>query len=254
MDTTILRKAGLTDSQAKGYLALIERGQLTPTELAVATNETRTNAYAIADKLVDLGLATKQSGAKNTYTPESPARLKQLLIAKQRALKAANDELAGLLPSLLSTYRLTTDKPGVLYLEGIDSLRLIYDDIINTGDTLKIFPSAHDNDDPDVSNMINSQIKRQRSAMIRTETLLRSEIFKSTGVQNDDLFEARPATFQALDAQIMIYGNNIAMTTFRNGIVSTIITNEQITETFRQLFLALWRTPTDQTEARTSPK
>ena len=38
-DTTILRKAGLTESQAKGYLALIEHGQLTPVELAEKTGE-----------------------------------------------------------------------------------------------------------------------------------------------------------------------------------------------------------------------
>ena len=51
----IIRKAGLTESQAKGYLALIEHGMLTPTELADHTSESRTNAYMICEKLEKLG-------------------------------------------------------------------------------------------------------------------------------------------------------------------------------------------------------
>jgi len=240
MDTSVLRKAGLTESQAKGYLALVEHGALTPTELAEHTGETRTNAYAIADKLVELGLATKANSPKNTYEAESPAKLKQLLISKQHAIKAASDELAGLLPQLMSVYRLTNNRPGVLYLEGIDSLRLIYDDIIKTGQTLRIFPSAHDRDDPEITAAIDRQIDRQRKASIKTESLIRQEVFAQfTGAQ-DDLFEARPAAFGELETQILLYGDNVAMTTFQNGVVSTIITSPLIAQTFEQLFATLW--------------
>ena len=63
-DTTILRKAGLTESQAKGYLALIEHGSLSPVELAEKTGETRTNGYMICEKLEKLGLATKKDDKK----------------------------------------------------------------------------------------------------------------------------------------------------------------------------------------------
>lgn len=238
MDTTILRKAGLTESQAKGYLTLIEHGSLTPADLAAKTGETRTNAYAIADKLVQLGLAVRTDTGKTTYTPESPSHLKQLLIVKQKQLKVATDELSGLLPQLLSTYRLTTDKPGVIYLEGIDSLHQVYDDIIRTGDTLRIFPSIHDRDDPAIATMIDQQITRQRKAGIKTEVLLRRDIFDAH--YNDELFEARPSTFGPLDTQIMVYGPNVALTTFGNGVITTTMTNPMIAQTFRQLFAAQW--------------
>ena len=50
-DTNILQKAGLTESQAKGYLALIKNGALSPVELAKKTDESRTNGYMICEKL-----------------------------------------------------------------------------------------------------------------------------------------------------------------------------------------------------------
>lgn len=241
MDTSILRKAGLTDSQAKGYLALIEHGALTPTELALKTGETRTNAYALADKLVELQLATKADTPKATYVPESPTKLKQLLVSRQRELKTIDTELSALLPNLLSTYRLTTDKPGVLYLEGAGSLYQIYDDIIKTGETVHIFPSHYDRDDPEISTVIDEQIARQRAAHIKTEVLVKRQSLAEVSSHNDDLFEARPADFEPLDTQILIYGNNVAITTFRSGVVTTVITSPPISKTFRQIFTAMWK-------------
>ena len=242
-DTTILRKAGLTESQAKGYLALIEHGTLSPVDLAEKTGESRTNGYMICEKLEKLGLATKKDESKSLYSPESPAKLKQLLITRQKELKSADSALSGIMPDLLSTFRLTIDKPGVLYLDGIDSLKRVYDDIIMTGDTLRIFPSVHDRDDPEIASMIDKQITRQRKAGIKTETLLRHETYGQISVSNDDLFEARPAPFVALDAQIMIYGDNVAISTFRNGIVTSIVTSPPVAETFRQLFYGYWNHP-----------
>lgn len=239
-DTTILRKAGLTESQAKGYLALIQHGALTPAELAEKTGETRTNGYMICEKLEQLGLATKKDGRKAVYMPESPTRLKQLLINRQKRLKEADTQLAGILPTLLSTYRLATDKPGTIYLEGTDSLKRVYDDIIQTGETIHIFPSSYDRDDPETAAMIDSQIKRQRAANIKTEVLLRQDIFDQLSDTDNSLFEARPTTLGALDAQIIIYGDNIAITTFRSGVVTTIITSTPIADTFRQLFANQW--------------
>lgn len=238
VDTSILQRAGLTLSQAKGYLALIEHGELTPAELASKTGETRTNGYMVCERLEQLGLASKSDHKKTTYLPESPTQLKQLLLTQQKQLKSASDELSSLLPRLTSTYRLITDKPGVVYLEGVDSLKSVYDDIIATNDTLRIFPSAHDRDNPAIAAMIDQQIARQRTAGIKTEVLLRKESL--AGVTNDELFEARLSHIGALDAQVMMYGPNVAITTFGEGVVTTVLTNQAIADTIRQLFAAQW--------------
>jgi len=240
MDTSILMRAGLTDSQAKGYLALIQHGALTATELATYTDETRTNAYAIADKLVELNLALKSDQGKTTYEPASPTQLKQLLINKQRELKAADSEISSIIPSLMATYRLTTDRPGVLQLEGADAIKQVYDDIIKTGETIHVFPSALDRDQPEVAALIDQQIKRQRAAGIKTKSLIRASAYADFENKKDELFEARPADFDKLDTQIIVYGDNVAMTTFGEGAVTTVLTSPQAAQTFNQIFAALW--------------
>lgn len=74
----MLRKAGLTESQAKGYLALIQHGQPTPVELAERTGGSPTNGYMLCKKLASLSLATKKDGPRAIYSPENPSRLRQI--------------------------------------------------------------------------------------------------------------------------------------------------------------------------------
>jgi sugar-specific transcriptional regulator TrmB len=246
MDTTILRKAGLTESQAKGYLALIEHGELSPVELAKITGEGRTNGYMICDKLEKLGLAEK-SRVNNTYIPENPVRLKQLLISQQKALRDTNAELATILPSLLSTFRLVTDKPGVLHLEGTESLKTLYDDIIKTEDTLLIFSSTEGGKDTEISQMTERQTERQRKAHIKTKMLVPPDVLEHYVVEDNSLFETRSAPYSALETQIIVYGPNVAMTTFNNGITTMIITSEPVAGTFKNLFEGLWSLQLDTT-------
>ncbi len=250
MDTVTLRKIGLTESQAKGYLALVENGSLTPTQLAEVAGETRTNAYAVCDKLVQLGLAEATEASKSSYRALSPSRLKQILIQKQKKLKETDNELSGVLPSLLSLYRLTNDQPGVLYLEGVDSLELDYDDIIKTGDTLLIFPCSEDRNDPKISDMIDKQILRQRKAKIKTKTLISSDEYEQFKAHQDELFDVRRGNFGSLDAQIMIFGPNVAITTYKTGIVTTIITSPMVAQTLRQLFQAAWDSDQPASESK----
>lgn len=80
MNENLLINLGLNPTQAKAYLALVRHGSLTPPELAKRTGETRTNAYTILDKLVELGLAKKEDYKKKLrYRVENPVALEKLV-------------------------------------------------------------------------------------------------------------------------------------------------------------------------------
>lgn len=238
MNQDALQQAGLTINQANAYVALLKSGALSPAVLAEKINETRTNSYAICAKLEELQLVKKVDAKKTQYIAESPINVKKLLIEKQKALKKADVALASVLPELLSTYKLTNDQPGVLYLEGTDSLQKIYDDLIFTGEPLYIFPSALDRKDAEVARMIDSQIARQRTANIKTHMLIRPEVAEN--FTPDELLEIRTAPLEPLEAQIMIFGPNVVTTTFNQGVVSTVLTSSLVAATFLKIFQALW--------------
>ena len=110
VDTAILRKAGLTESQAKGYLALIENGELSPVELAEKTGESRTNGYMICERLEKLGLATKKDGQKaGFYAQRVHEFTEALFIQNQITLNPAQQKVVDQMSDVI--YNQEVNKP-----------------------------------------------------------------------------------------------------------------------------------------------
>ncbi len=243
MEIDILKKAGLTDSQSKGYLALITHGDLTPVELAKYADETRTNGYAIAEKLVNIGLAKKVNQSQSTIRAESPNKIRTLISARQQQLKAVNNELSGLLPTMLSKFHLSNDQPGVISVEGVEALQLVYDEIIAAKQDVLIFPSPNDHDHPDVSALIYKGIARQREAGIKSLALIPHDDYENMKQHEDGLLSIKKLPHGVeFDAQIIVFGNTVVSTVFRDGVVSTIISSPETAKTLRSTFFALWNT------------
>ena len=241
IELDILKKAGLTESQAKGYLALIENGELTPAAIADKTGESRTNGYMIAEKLEKLGLAHKTDGVKTAYAAENPQKIKVLLTRRQRQLRESSDALTGILPGIMSRFRLMSDQPGVMTYEGVSSIRVVYDAIISTGKDVLIFPSPYDRNDPEISSLIDKQIERQNKAGIKVLSLIQSDEWNTLKTYQTNLLELRKLPDRMkFDAQIMIFGDNVVSTVYNKGVVSTIINSPQMAETLRSVFFAIW--------------
>lgn len=119
MDTQPLVAIGLTPLQAAAYAELIEYGTVKPPELAIKLNTTRTNAYKLLDKLVELKLAARtESGKKNAYTITSPMALTSLT-AQYRAEAVAREEaVSNMMLDLLAKYHVHSDRPDVVVATG----------------------------------------------------------------------------------------------------------------------------------------
>lgn len=119
MQTQKLIAAGLNKQQASAYALLIEVSELTPPETAQKLCLTRSNAYKILDKLVELGLAMKhEKNKKFIYSPSNPTALSRLA-AEQRNLATAQEDAAQeVIAELLRKYRCHTDKPDAAAVSG----------------------------------------------------------------------------------------------------------------------------------------
>ncbi len=244
MDIAPLLETGLNESQAKAYAALLEAESLTPPQLAATIGVARTNAYELMDQLLDMDLIAKhEQGSKLAYSAKSPVALKQLLLKQQISVREKSHKLDGILPELLSTYRLVKDQPGVLYLEGETGLTTLFDDIIRQNDELLIFPSARDRDNPEIAAAIDTQIERQIAAGVKVRTLYpttnKLDVATVASLAKRQV-SVRYINRPDLPAQVMIYGGNVAFSTFGQSMVTTIITNTEIAQTMRLMFEALW--------------
>lgn len=235
-----MQKIGLNDGQAKAYSVLVQKGGMSPPELAEQISESRTNTYNILDQLLAMGLVERQESPRLTYIAKNPSALKQLLIDRTREMNKVSTELTSLLPELQAMYRLAYDQPGIVQMQGLDVFRNIYDDVIASKSELLILPSQFDRDDPEVAKVIDEQITKQNEAGIQTKVAAARELSPKKSVVELSGTEIHYSLSDRLPAQIMVYGDNVAFTTFRNGVLSTVLTNPEIAETMRRLFMQLY--------------
>jgi predicted transcriptional regulator len=127
MQTQKLIAAGLTEQQAAAYALLIEASELAPPQAAAKLRLTRSNAYKVLDKLVELGLASKQEKHKKfTYVPTNPTALSRLA-AEQRNIATAQENAAQeVISELLRKYREHTDQPDIGVVTGRQSVADAY--------------------------------------------------------------------------------------------------------------------------------
>lgn len=247
MDEELLKHIGLSENEAKTYLILLKKGSLSVGEAAKATRLKRSNLYNILESLAAKGAAKKVSiGGVVRFEASDPNRLLVLAEKQEEQIRHHKESLALVLPSLLSLYHLSSQKPSVRYYEGLEGLKRVYEDILRTGEDIRLIRSVYDNDREDLNRTVRAQVKKQVKAGIRVRML--APLTRNTAVRlaedKANLINRRilPAEGFRLPAQVILYGDAVALTDLKNpdAIISTVIDNKNITETFRVIFEYMW--------------
>jgi predicted transcriptional regulator len=240
MNTELLQQIGLNPLQAKAYIALIKSGSLAPASLAAKIKTTRTNAYSLLDKLVELGLAKKiDENKKLTYRPENPIALEKLARRHREAALEQEKLIQTNMPSLLNYFHTYSEQPGVRFFQGKDGIEEIYKDQLRTKQPLYILRSWKDRDffgkgvysiwrkrpakygiptnmlSPDVPDA-NNDLELDRK-LLWTRTWMKQEDYTAPVEWN-------------------VYGDKVSIISFGEEAIGTIIESPQIAESVRQMF------------------
>ena len=244
MDTAILRKAGLTESQAKGYLALIEHGELTPTQLAEYTGESRTNGYMVCEKLEKLGLATRGDGKKTIYRPTHPSSIESLAERRRKALVRSEQEVKQGISPLIDMFYKYREEPGARTLQGVSGIKEVFADVIRTGQDVYFIRTAVDIQTLTV-DFYNVHSRERVASGIATYALTPiSESSVRNFTSGNDQKNNFHRTFypeKSYDApvEIQVYGDKIAMIAYGDTQMATIITSPPLADSMRQIFKML---------------
>lgn len=241
MDTKTLTEIGLTPSQAKVYLILVQYGSISPPDLATKAKETRSNAYKILDRLVELGLATKSEASKKAvYRVANPIALEAL--AKQQRDSAMEQEkrVKLAMPTLLNFFYTYSEQPGVRFFQGKEGVAQILDDILRTHQDVYLVRSPADNAFYDSEVFENFKKKRAKLG-IQTYALTPDTptANRDTAVDAANLFTRTwlPAGGYEGSADWYMYGNKLAIISYGEEGIGMIIESPLIADSFKQLFV-----------------
>jgi len=243
----ILEKAGFSQKEAQIYEAIMQSGQIGINELLKITSFKRGDLYNLVYSLRDKGVI--EQTIKNhviQFKPMDPYHLIEYIEKKKAGLQEASATVEALLPQLFSDYNLIMNKPTIHYLEGITGVRKVYDLINASGEKeFLLFRSIYDNDEAEEQKIIDQQKIKQVKLGIRMRFIspltekTRDHYFNTDDVKNVERRIIQKTKFM-LPAQILVWGDVVAIISMKKEKVITIMHNKDIAETFRTLFEYIW--------------
>ncbi len=243
----VLTQIGLSPDEVIAYEYLLTSGARTAGDLARHTAIKRGTAYNVLGDLVSRGLARQYEGKNKVirFALEHPSKIEEMLAGKKRALEESVSSISVAIPALTSRWNLVYHRPAVRYYEGLAGLRAVYEDINNEGKDILLIRSVYDDDKPELDKVVNKQIEKQIELGIKTKALTPVDVETYKTIEQFDkvrLVERRlaPKGELVLPGQIIVYANKVAITDLKGALISTLIENENIAETFRQLFEYSW--------------
>jgi len=239
----IFDSAGLTKEQAAVYSQLLVSQGLEAAKVSYKTGLERTFVYKILTQLINIGLAEKIDKPKSVsiFQAMSPSRIKELVDNKAKEALAAQSLVAEKIGLLISEHNLNNFKPNIVFIEGVDGIKKITDDVLKERE-IKIIRSHLDKQRKETAEVIEDQISKRLSLGMTTKVIGPLPAGSETDItklkEND---KARLVTRGIISgfeipAQVIIYGNKVAITDYKDGMITTIIDNPNVKETFEKIF------------------
>ncbi|MES2023338.1 MAG: helix-turn-helix domain-containing protein [Patescibacteria group bacterium] len=131
-----LQNAGLSDKETTVYIALLELGKGTVSQIARKAGINRTTGYDILDNLVSKNLiSVSGKEPKQEYVAESPVHLREFIKREIAKKNETLKDIDSVIPELKSMQNLT-GRPRVRFYEGMEGLREVYEDTLTATETI----------------------------------------------------------------------------------------------------------------------
>lgn len=234
---SLLKETGLAEKEAKLYGAGIELGEATIQQLARHAEIKRPTAYDIIASLEEKGLFSKSVRGKRRYfVAEDPENVLGLLKTREQAFLKA-------LPELKILLRAGSKKPLVKFYEGVEGLKAMYWDTLESRGTILVYGSIDDMWEAMsrefVKEYVGERVKRKLNVRgLVPNTPDAQEYVKRDKEELRNLILIPKEQF-VFSNEINIYNDKVAIFSFPERI-GVIIESKKIAETQRSIFELAW--------------
>jgi predicted transcriptional regulator len=133
----VLAQAGLNDPQAKTYLYLLANGQSAPPTIAGALSLTRSNAYKVLEKLLELKLISRaEVKGKFVYKAEDPIALAAVVAAETNRVRQLQQGINNAMHQLRQQYQQSSHETTLQSYHGNEMVVTLYQAQAETGKTI----------------------------------------------------------------------------------------------------------------------
>jgi sugar-specific transcriptional regulator TrmB len=240
MDTEaqkIVEGLGFSELEARGYLGCLEAENGSNTQIARKSGLNRITNYEVLKRLIARGVIAEVKGVKvKKFTAVEPKTLVRL--AKEK-ITAAEDAL----PQLEALSQKNTFKPRIVFYEGIEGVKSIYENSLSASGEILTFTNPDDVrellGDLYVDRYVRERVKRGirvRGLAPDTQKGLAEKEIGEQVLREVRLFANAE---YPIGNEIMIYDDKVAVFSGKDRM-GLIMQNKPLAESFRSIWNMAW--------------
>jgi len=233
-EKSVLQNLGLSEREAKVYLALLSSVEATATKMARETGIERVHTYSILNKLVERGLASHY--IKNSVRHFSAADPRKLLAD----IDERKSQLESVMPALESMKASRQEAISVEVYDGREGLKSTVDDVFRVGDTILVL--GEQGQFQELTRDLANQYRRNLEKHNMTEKVLLTEEFRGKFIKSKKSMVRYMAKEIISPSTTLIYGNRVLISIVtKSQIFNVVIKSREIADSYRAYFNYLWK-------------
>ncbi|MDO8593965.1 MAG: helix-turn-helix domain-containing protein [bacterium] len=237
-----LQSFGWSEKEATIYIALLELGKGTVTEISRKSGISRTNSYNILDSLSNKGVVSiSGKEPKQEYAAESPETITTALKRQAEEITERIRKSEEIVPELTLLHA-KQNRPKVKFYEGADGLRQVYEDTLTASEPIRAYASVDDVHKALPSYFPNYYKRRAKKGIAIRAIFPKTEV--STELATRDTEEKREVAFiprekYDFSPEINIYDDKIMIASWREKL-GIIIESAEIAHAMKQIYELAW--------------
>ena len=236
MNTSALQQLGLTEAEAKTYVAMLELGSSQAAKIVSKTGLHRRTVYDAIERLIEKGLVSyiKQNNIKH-YEAVDPKRLSGMIKERESAINE-------ILPQLELLHKTSKEKQETTFYKGKLGLKSVFNDQIEEGKEILIFGASAKA--PEILKYYFPHFDNERKRRnIRVKIIFDESAEKEEYVKQIPLSTIRyvPNEYSS-PAATNIYGDKVSIVLWTEEPIAIVIKNKEIADGYRKYFELVWKT------------
>lgn len=236
--TTALEISGLSPKAAKAYLALLELGEGTISQIASKAQLKRPITYLVIAELVQAGYASTLPGHKiSHYRAVEPVKLYHRLQSRIYDFQQA-------LPSFNALYNRNPLKPKIQYFQGKDGVQHVYRDMEQASEGWFITSVSH------IEKCLPIEVERWTNGLKSGKFALKAKhllaqtpadlAFGRVAKNHNQQIRYLPKN-KRLDIDFALYDNKCALTSFEQEPFIVVLESESLVSSLKVIFELAWQ-------------
>lgn len=235
---------GISEKEARVYIALLESGAATADQTAKNASLNRSTTYVQIDRLMAIGLVTTfKQGKKTFFAAEPPTNLERLIEMKAQKLELDKANINAFIPDLMKVYSAGGNRPVVRLFEGKDGIVSLRSRILEAQQK-NVYVVT---DFAKFQNMYTPKELAEFSQE-RARRKLCTHVLYTAPDSWDDVPSVPPQKLKRIaqksftfDSDIYIFDDNVAFASYGQAAHGMLLKSEHIANTMRDMFTMVWQ-------------